>query len=93
MIELLGSVIEFVFEIIGLAFTIVFDAVGFVFGLLGGLLSLIFSLGGIILVIVLVRAFIKRRSHKQQPSAPQTIYVDEDGEEFVSYYAQQDQQR
>lgn len=86
MIELLGTIIEFVFEIIGMAFTIVFDVVGFVFSLLGGLLSFLFSLGGVILVIVLIRAFIKRRARKRQQE--EKIFVDADGIEFTSFYQQ-----
>ena len=89
MIELLGTILEFVFDIISLALTIAFDAVEFVFGLLGGLFSLLLSLGGIVLVVVLVTVFIKRRRARQQKE--QRVFVDENGEEFVSFYRQQEQ--
>ena len=88
MIELLGSIVGFAFDMVSLAFTLAFDAVEFVFGLLGGLLSLLMSLGGFVLVIVLAATFIKRRKARKQ-ARPQHIYVDEDGEEFTSYYHQE----
>lgn len=86
MIELLGGIIEFVFEIVGFALTLAFDAVGLVFGLLGGLLSLIMTLGGFALVAALIVLFIRRRT-KKQPR--QKVYRDHNGEEFVSFYDQQ----
>ncbi len=88
MIELLGTVFEFVMDIVSLAITLAVDAVEFVFGLLGGLLSLLMGLGGFVLLAVLVVVFIKRRNARKN-ARPQHIYVDEDGEEFVSYYHQQ----
>lgn len=87
MIELLGTVLGFAADMISLGLSIAFDAVEFVFGLLGGLLSLIFGLGGLVLVIALVCVFIKRRGKKKQTG----VFVDENGEEFVSYYHQQEQ--
>lgn len=91
MIELLGTIFEFVFDIIELGVTIAVGAVEFVFGLLGGLFSLLLGLGGIVLVVVLVCIFIKRRRRKERKAQEQRILVDENGEEFVSYYHQQEQ--
>ena len=86
MIELFAGIFEFIFDMVGLVLGLVFDAIGLVFGLLGGLLSLVCSLGGIILVVVLVRWIVKRRREaKKDPD----VLVDENGEEFVSYYAQE----
>lgn len=87
MIELLGSIFEFVFDIVGFALTIVFDAFKLVFGLLGGLLSLLLTLGGFALVAALIILFIRRRRKKAQPR--QKVFRDHNGEEFVSYYSQQ----
>ena len=84
MIELLGSIVEFVFDVVGMALSLVFDGVGLVFGLLGGLLSLVFTFGWIALAVGLVAVFIRRRKR----AARQTAFVDDDGEEFVSYYHQ-----
>lgn len=88
MIELLGTVFNFVVDIISLGLTIALDAVELVLSLLGGLLSLFLGLGGMVLVIVLVCVFIKRRKSRKRQQ--QRIYIDEDGEEFVSYYQQQE---
>ena len=87
MIELLGSIFEFAFEIVGLVLTIVFDALGLVFGLLGGLLSLLLTLGGFALIAALVILFIRRRQKNEQPR--QKVFRDQNGEEFVSFYSEQ----
>ena len=87
MIELLGSIFEFVFDIVGFALTIVFDAFKLVFGLLGGLLSLLLTLGGFALVAALIILFIRRRRKKAETR--QKVFRDHNGEEFVSYYSQQ----
>ena len=88
MIELLGTIFSFVMDIIALCVNIVVDAIGFVFSLLGGLFSLLMGVGGIALIVVLVHVFRKRRLRQQQSA--QKILVDEDGEEFVSYYHQEE---
>lgn len=85
MIELLGGIVEFAFDVVGMALSLVFDGVGLVFGLLGGLLSLVFTFGWIALAVGLVAVFIRRRKR----AARQTAFVDDDGEEFVSYYHQE----
>lgn len=87
MIELLGSIVGFAFDMVSMAITLVFDVVEFVFGLLGGILSLAFTLGGFALVIALICVFIRRRRRKQETK--ETVFVDENGEEFVSYYHQE----
>ena len=89
MIELLSTIFNFVVDIVSLGVSIALDAVELAFSLLGGLLSLLMGLGGFVLAVVLVCVFIKRR--KARKHQQQRIYVDADGEEFVSYYHQQEE--
>lgn len=89
MFELIGGIFEIVFSMVGMVLELVFGMISFVFGLLGGIASLIFSLAGVVLLALLVTLFIRRRGKKQEPR--RHIYVDEDGEEFTSYYHQQEE--
>ena len=85
MIELLGSIIGFAFDIVGMVFSIVFNVIGMVFGLLGGVLSLVFTVGWIALVGAIILTFFRRRRNYTR----KTAFVDDNGEEFVSYYHQE----
>lgn len=89
MIELLSTIFNFVVDIVSLGVSIALDAVELAFSLLGGLLSLLMGLGGFVLAVVLVCVFIKRRKARKRQQ--QRVYVDADGEEFVSYYHQQEE--
>lgn len=86
MIELLGIIFDFVFGVIGFVFGLVFDVFGLVFGLLGAVISIATSLIGFIILVAVVRWLVKRyRARKAQ----EKVFKDLNGEEFVSFYAQE----
>lgn len=95
MISLISSIFEFVFSIIGAVFSIIGGVFKLVFGLLGGVLGLIFHLGTLLLVGGLAYLAISRHRHfrkgkkaQQEEANPRVIEM-EDGDSFVSYYAQE----
>ena len=70
MIELLGSIFEFVFDIVG-------GVIGLVFGLAGGIIGLVVRLSLLGALITAITAVV--RHIRQKPAAPEN-------EEFISYY-------
>ena len=88
MIELLETVFEFVMDVLVFGVSIVVDALELVAGVMGGLFSLLLSLIAIVAIVVLVCIFFRRRRNKQEQE--QRVFVDENGEEFVSYYRQEE---
>lgn len=98
MIALISSIFEFVFSIIGAVFSVIGGVFKLVFGLLGGVLGLIFNLGTLLLVGGLGYLAISRRRHfrkekkeQQEEEANPRVIEMEDGDSFVSYYAQKQQ--
>ena len=85
MIELLGSIVGFTFDVVGMALGLLMDVFGFLFGLLGGLLSLLFSIAALGLGIGLICLIVHRRKKRRKARQP---LVDENGEEFTSFYDQ-----
>ncbi len=87
MIELLGSLVGFVLDMAGMAISFALGIVELVFGILGGIVSLLLSLTGVALVALLAIVFIRRRKKKESATSD-GVFVDDEGQEFTSFYHQ-----